>query len=95
MCGTTVLEMFATLLESFLDIALNTFNNYDRLGFLIAFVLAVQRSFSKIFFKSDKSAGQSHQIGRFNCINRQPSVQPGKYVEQGNETEDPSKREFG
>ena len=33
MCGTTVLEMFSTLLESFLDIALNTFNNYDRLGF--------------------------------------------------------------
>ena len=57
MCGTTVLEMFSTLLESFLDITLNTFNNYDRFWFLIAFLLAVQRSFSKIFFKSDKFAG--------------------------------------
>ena len=94
MCGTTVLEMFSTLLESFLHVTLNTFNNWQ-VGFLIAFVLPVQRSFSKIFFKSDKSAGQSHQIGRFNCINRRPGVQPGKYQEQGNETEDPSKREFG
>ena len=57
MCGTTVLEMFSTLLESFLDITLNTLDNYDRFWFLIAFLLAVQRSFSKIFFKSDKFAG--------------------------------------